>query len=83
MRLRIGSAHLNTMKQAKVLMKGIFPVVDIPAAMAAMFISAIPTLKNRSGCAWENMMVRVELATSASKTTRSLYFFPSSTRASP
>ena len=68
---------------AKVLRKGTTPVVAAPAAAATMPCSAAPMLKKRSGKALANLLVRVEPARSASKTTMFAPSFPNSTRVSP
>jgi hypothetical protein len=45
MRLLMGSPPRVVMKEAKVFTKGMRPEAAMPAAMATMFSSAIPTLK--------------------------------------
>ena len=58
------------------------PVVAMPAAAAIMFCSAIPKLKERSGNLAANMVVFMDLETSASKDTTSGFVPPSASRAS-
>ena len=67
----------------KVFTKGILPTVDMPAAVATMFCSAMPMLKKRSGCALPNMALFVEPERSASSTTISSLISPSSARTVP
>ncbi len=68
---------------AKLLMKGIFPTLAMPAAMAVMLASAMPTLKKRSGHALPKTADLVEPLTSASSTTTSGFSLPYLARDSP
>ena len=65
-------------KTVKVFTKGIFPVVESPAAVATMLLSAMPMLKKRSGKAFPKIADLVEPERSASRTTMSLLVSPSS-----
>ena len=67
----------------KVFTKGILPTVDMPAAVATMFCSAMPMLKNLSGCAFPKMALFVEPERSASSTTMFSLSFPSSASTVP
>src|SRR5436305_8006643 len=60
-----------------------FPELARPPAIPTRLLSAIPMLKKRSGCFLPNHSVRVELLTSASTTTRSLYSAPRASSARP
>ena len=59
------------MKAAKLAITLVLPDDARPAATPTRLLSAIPMLKNRSGCFLPNHSVRVELLTSASTTTMS------------
>src|SRR3954465_6012811 len=71
------------MKQAKLAMTGVLPQLARPPAMPTRLLSAMPMLKNRSGCFLPNHSVRVELETSASTTTTSGWSAPYASRALP
>src|SRR5687767_5118954 len=71
------------MKAAKLATTGTLPLAARPAATPAMLLSAMPTLKKRSGWSCPNHSVRVELLTSPSTTTMRSFFLPSSRSAWP
>src|SRR4051812_6138700 len=71
------------MKQAKLAMTGVLPQLARPPATPTRLLSAMPMLKNRSGCFLPNHSVRVELETSASTTTISGWSAPRASRARP
>ena len=77
------SKALPAANMAKLLTKGILPIVDKPAAMPVMLHSAIPQSICLSGYAFLNTPVLVAAARSASNTTRLGYSAPSSTNALP
>ena len=64
-------------------MKGIFPEMPNPAATAAIFCSATPSSKYRSGNLFANAMTRVDSVTSAQSATTFRFASPAATRPSP
>lgn len=64
-------------------MKGIFPMLAMPAATAAMFCSATPTWMNLLGYFFLKSCVRVLSLRSAQRTTTAGFFSPSWSSASP
>src|SRR5262249_51536121 len=71
------------MNAAKLAIKLILPELARPPATPTRLLSAIPTLKNRSGYFLANHSVRVELLTSPSITTRSGDSAPRASSARP
>src|SRR3954451_16972735 len=71
------------MKAAKLEIRLILPELARPPAIPTRLLSAIPMLKKRSGYFLPNHSVRVELLTSASTTTTSVWSAPSASRARP
>ena len=64
-------------------MNGIFPEKESPAAMPAMFCSAMPTWMNLSLNSVANLPIFTEFFRSAASTTTLGFCFPSSKSASP
>src|SRR5205807_10372991 len=71
------------MKQAKLASQARLPDDAKPADTPTRFDSAMPTLKKRSGNFLAKCSVRVELFTSPSRTTMSLWVSPRAARARP
>jgi len=63
--------------------KGIFPAKAKPAAVEAIFCSAMPISKCRSGNSAWNITDWVDFPKSASSVTMSWNFFPRATKAEP
>ncbi len=83
MEFRICSYARPDTNIANELINGVFPLAAKPAAMPAMFASAMPQLICLSGKASANLFVFVAAARSASKTTIFSSSFPSSTKVFP
>ena len=71
------------MNAAKLAITLVLPDDASPAATPTRLLSAMPMLKNRSGCFLPNHSVRVELLTSALTTTISGWSAPSASSARP
>ncbi len=74
---------MHVTKQAKLASQARLPDAARPLAALTRFDSPMPMLKKRSGNFLAKKSVRVELWTSPSRTTRSLYSSPSLARARP